>query len=135
MSSIHMEPVTLADIPHITELWYAVFSTPEMLRLFPDTPGLRQWWSDANRHDLLHKPGQHYVKAVDDDTGKMVAYAKWDLAVDQRGDRFPPWHAESDRPACDAFFGGLDKERVRLVGGRRHYCRPPVSFLIDCSDV
>lgn len=133
MSSLHIEPVTLADIPHITELWYTVFSTPEMLRLFPDTPGLRQWWGDANRHDLLHKPGQKYLKAVDDESGVMVAYAKWDLALDQRGDRFPPWHAESDRPACQAFFGGLDEERVKLVGGRRHYCMLS-SWLWDLGD-
>lgn len=120
-NTLRLESVTTADIPHITELWYAAFGTSEMLRLFPDTPGLRQWWHDAHRHDLLHKPAQRYVKAVDE-TGKMVAFAKWDLAVEERGERFPPWHAGSDRLACEEFYGALDRERIKLLRGRRCYC-------------
>lgn len=125
--SLRIEPVTLDDVPQITRLWYDIFSMPEMRRLFPDTPGLRQWWDDANRYDLLNKPGQKYLKAVDEN-GKMAGYAKWDFALEQRGDRFPPWHAESDREACDAFFGGLEKERLRLVGGKKHYCMSCLKF-------
>lgn len=120
-TALHIEPIILDDIPQITELWYTVFGTPEMLHLFPDTPGLRQWWDGANRHDLQHKPAQKYLKAVDE-SGKMVAYAKWDLAVQERGERFPPWHAESDQEACERFFGGLDEGRERLVVGRKCYC-------------
>lgn len=119
---LRIEPVTLEDIPQITELWYNIFSMPEMRALFPDTPGLRQWWDDTNRHDLLNKPGQKYLKVVDEN-GKMAAYAKWDLDLDRRGDRFPPWHPDSDSKACDAFFGGMEVARLKLVGGRKHYCR------------
>ena len=125
--SLRIEPVTLDEVPQIARLWYDIFSMPEMRRLFPDTPGLRQWWDDANRYDLLNKPGQKYLKAVDEN-GKMAGYAKWDFALEQRGDRFPPWHAESDREACDAFFGGLEKERLRLVGGKKHYCMSCLKF-------
>lgn len=128
-NSLRIEPVTLDDIPQITQLWYKVFNMPEMQRLFPDTPGLRQWWDNANRHDLLHKPGQKYVK-VADETGRVVAYAKWDLAIEERGDRFPPWHADSDRLACDAFFGGLEKDRVRLMEGKKHYCMACLCFCL-----
>lgn len=130
-NSLRTEPVTLDDIPQITQLWYNVFSMPEMRALFPDTPGLRQWWDDTNRHDLLHKPGQKYLKVVDEN-GQMAAYAKWDLAPEERGRRFPPWHADSDRKSCDAFFGGMEKERLRLLGGRKHYCRFLLMF-ISCT--
>ncbi|KAM5369636.1 hypothetical protein ACJZ2D_008895 [Fusarium nematophilum] len=124
-----LDQVTSDDVPAITELWFAGFTDPGMRYLWPDTPRVRKWWDDANRHDLLNKTFQHYVKIVDpeskDNRGRprIVAYAKWDLATPkERGPRYPPWSEDMPSQACDAFFNRLESERQRVMaGGKEHY--------------
>ncbi|KGO76730.1 Acyl-CoA N-acyltransferase [Penicillium italicum] len=123
-----LEPATVQDLPAITELWFTVFNDPGMRQLFPDTPGVRDWFTAANRTDMLTKPYQKYLKVIDPNTkdaqgqARIVAYAKWDLAMpDERGARFPPWHGDMPGQGCDAFFEGLEKERKRVMGDRKHY--------------
>ncbi|KAJ6054137.1 uncharacterized protein N7446_010149 [Penicillium canescens] len=94
----------------------------------PDTPGVRQWMTEANLNDMQQKPYQKYIKIVDpttkDATGqpRLAAYAKWDLSMpDQRGPRFPPWHADQPSQDCNAFFGKLEDDRKRVMGDRKHY--------------
>lgn len=128
--ALKLEPVTLEDCPAITELWFAAFTDPEMRRIWPDTPGVRQWWTDANRNDLINKPFQKYVKVVDpestDEQGRprIVAYAKWDLSMlPDRGRRWPPWHEDQPGDECTAFLAGIDQDRLRVMGDQKHYCR------------
>jgi hypothetical protein len=127
-----LEIATIDDIPAITDLWFTVFNDPGMNHLMPNTPGVRTWMTEANRNDMLHKPFQKYIKIVDptttDATGRprIAAYAKWDLAMpDERGPRFPPWHADMPSKDCDAFFGKLEVDRGRVMGARKHYCMIP----------
>lgn len=133
-TTLKLEPVTPDDISDITNLWYAAFGTPEMLRIFPDTPGVRRWWDEANRNDLLHKPAtRRYLKVVDTAAdNRLVAYGKWVLAgVDEDGSRFPPWPADCDARLCDDFFGAMARERKRLLGERKNWCMfYPVVFPI-----
>lgn len=124
-----LEPVTLEDIPALTTLWYETFTDPAMQHLWPDTPGMRQWWDEANRRDLTDKPYQRYVKVVDPESKdaqgrpRIVAYAKWDLAMpDERGCRFPPWHEDMPKQDCDNFFNTLERNRKRVFGDTKHYC-------------
>ncbi|KAJ5500734.1 Acyl-CoA N-acyltransferase [Penicillium expansum] len=105
-NSLVLEPATIQDLPAITELWFTVFNDPGMRHLIPDTPGARDWFTAANRSDMLTKPYQKYLKVIDPNTkdaqdqARIVAYAKWDLAMpDERGARFPPWHG--DMPGQD----------------------------------
>ncbi|GLI74783.1 hypothetical protein PoHVEF18_003031 [Penicillium ochrochloron] len=98
-STLKLEPATLEDVPAITELWFAAFTDPDMQHLFPNTPAMRQWWTDANRNDMINKPFQKYIKVVDtqstDEQGRprLVAYAKWDTSrLSDRGRRYPAWH-------------------------------------------
>jgi hypothetical protein len=104
----------------------------------PDTPGVRQWMTEANLYDMQQKPYQKYIKIVDpttkDVTGqpRLAAYAKWDLSMpDQRGPRFPPWHADQPSQDCNAFFGKLEDDRKRVMGDRKHYCMTPRAALLD----
>lgn len=90
--------------------------------MFPNTPGIRAWWNEANGHDLLHNPHRKYLKIVDPVPGAVVAYAKWDLDPQHSGARFPEWHAESDRKTCDLVFTVLDAEKKVFFGDRRFYC-------------
>jgi hypothetical protein len=123
-----LEPATLEDIQAITELWFTVFNDPIMSHMMPDTPGVRNWFSETNRTDMLSKPFQKYMKVVDpsvqvDGRPRVVAYAKWDLAMpEERGPRFAPWHPEQPGPDCDAFFGGMEVKRKRLYGDRKNFC-------------
>ncbi|KAH8815539.1 acyl-CoA N-acyltransferase [Xylogone sp. PMI_703] len=116
-STLRLEPATLEDIPAITELWYLAFAEM-MSAFFPDTPGVRKWWDEANTSDMINKPYQKYMKVVDTASdGKLIAYAKWDFAtVEERGPRFPPWHEDMPGEKVTNFFAGLETERKRLVG-------------------
>ena len=126
--TLKLEPATLEDVPAITELWYVAFQ--DMTKLFPDTPAMHQWWTDANRNDMIKKPFQKYLKVVDtesiDEQGRprIVAFAKWDLSkLSDRGRRYPPWHDEQPGDECEAFFSKLDQDRTRVMGDLRHYCK------------
>lgn len=130
-----VQPVTQADIPTITDLWYDGFRSSGFLELIPDTPGIRQWWNDANLHDFLHKPTARYWKVVDDATpnGPPIAYAKWDMqSAEERGNRFPPWHGDMN-DGCSEFFGRLERQRRELLGGTKNYCISSLfCFLFSC---
>ncbi len=127
--ALKLELATLEDVPALTDLWFAAFTDPDMRRLWPDTPGVRKWWDDANRNDMLNKPFQRYIKVVDpestDDQGRarIAAFAKWDLAMPhERGRRYPPWHDDMPAHVCDAFFQKEECERQRVMGDKKHYC-------------
>ena len=122
MPSLVIQTVTLNDVPALSQLWYTAFSIPVNLRMFPDTPGVRAWWDEANRRDLLHSPLRKLFKVLDPATPYFViAYAKWDLDPSQSGERFPPWHEESDHAICERLFTGLAEEWTKLFGDQKHY--------------
>ncbi|OGM51085.1 hypothetical protein ABOM_000373 [Aspergillus bombycis] len=108
-SPLRLEHATLEDIPELIDVWYNAFNTPEMLAIWPNTPGVRQWWDEANRHDMLHKPQEKYLKVVDTRNGRIAAYAKWSLeTAEERGPRFPPWHPDMNPERNDAFIGNME---------------------------
>lgn len=133
-TTLKLEPATAEDIPAITSVWYAAFSTPAMLALFPDTPNVRRWWDDTNREDLLNNPFRVYLKVVDTAAdNRLVAYGKWVLSMpDEDVSRFPAWPVDCDAKKNDDFFGALARERERLLGGTKNYCMflflPPPIF-------
>ncbi|PYH82554.1 hypothetical protein BO82DRAFT_391645 [Aspergillus uvarum CBS 121591] len=148
MTSLQIHPVTEPDLPALTHIFYAGFTTPTDRQMFPDTPGLRAWWAAANRQDLRQKPGVRFWKVVDpgfcpaaaapDAHGSVgdaaaaaaaaaaadesvIAYGKWDLDPGHRGARFPEWHVDSDGSLCERFFGGCEVIRKEVMGERGHY--------------
>ncbi|KNG90543.1 hypothetical protein ANOM_001504 [Aspergillus nomiae NRRL 13137] len=121
-SPLRLEHATLEDVPELIDVWYDAFNTPEMLAIWPNTPGVRQWWDQANRHDMLHKPLEKYLKVVDTRNGRIAAYAKWSLqTAEERGPRFPAWHPEMNPERNDAFVGNMEAGRARLVGGKKNF--------------
>ncbi|KAI8299840.1 hypothetical protein K4K59_001933 [Colletotrichum sp. SAR11_240] len=127
-SNLRLEPATVEDVPALTEIWFAAFTDPELRRLWPDTPGVRKWWDDANHHDILNKPFQRYMKVIDpenlDANGRprIAAYAKWDLSMpEDRGRRYPPWADDMPGEVCDVFFQREENERRRVMGNETHY--------------
>ncbi|KAF7596798.1 hypothetical protein BBP40_012397 [Aspergillus hancockii] len=121
-STLIIEDVVPEDIPKLSDVWFGAFNSPSNQELFPDTPGVHTWWDEANREDLLHKPYQKYLKVIDSTHPEnIVAYGKWDLEPDECVKRYPPWHTESNAKLCNRFFGGIEKQRKRLMGKRKHY--------------
>ncbi|KAL4954834.1 acyl-CoA N-acyltransferase [Aspergillus filifer] len=129
-TTLKLLPVDPTDIPTLTNIWFAAFTDPSLRRLWPDTPGVRSWWDLANGSDLRSKPFQKYIKVIETDVsapnnhgeGRVVAYAKWDTSTpEERGQRYPPWHDDMPGSECDAFFKREECERVRLMGGIKHY--------------
>ncbi|KAL4871215.1 hypothetical protein BDV12DRAFT_194577 [Aspergillus spectabilis] len=97
------------DIPTLTALWFAAFQDPDLTRLWPNTPSIRQWFVDINSLDAQENP-------------RIAAYAKWDLSTpEQRGERYPPWHSDIPGEECGAFFGREERERGRVMGDTKHY--------------
>ncbi|KAF5669901.1 hypothetical protein FCIRC_9086 [Fusarium circinatum] len=126
--SLRLEQVTLDDVPVLTEVWFAAFTDPGIRRIWPDTPAVRNWWTQGNRHDLTHKPFQRYVKVVDPDSKdangrpRIAAFAKWDTSMPcERGRRYPPWTEDQPGQVCDDFIAKEEAERLRVMGDQKHY--------------
>jgi hypothetical protein len=118
----------LHDVPELVSLWYRVFESPDIRAIWPDTPGVRQWWDATIRHDMLGRPQEKYLKVVDTEQrggGSIVAWMKWFLqTAEARGPRYIPWHQDMDIGRNTAYFKELEKSRDRLVGGGRYnFCR------------
>ncbi|KAJ5490140.1 Acyl-CoA N-acyltransferase [Penicillium expansum] len=122
-----LEPATIQDVHGITEVWFASFTQPVIGQFFPNTPGMRQWHRDWHMADI-QKSHCRYLRVVDpeskDEQGRprIVAFGKWDLAMpDERGRRFPIWHADSPYEQCEAFITELEQARKRVMGDEKHY--------------
>ncbi|KAJ5086875.1 hypothetical protein NUU61_008182 [Penicillium alfredii] len=127
-NSLVLSPATQEDIPAIVDVWFDAFTQPVIGKLFPDTPGMRQWFRDCHTLDMQTKPLQKYVRVVDEDAKdaqgrpRLVAFGKWDLSTpEERGRRFPLWHIDSPFQDCENLIKGLDGERKRVMGDQKHY--------------
>ncbi|CAI7567772.1 unnamed protein product [Penicillium viridicatum] len=126
-NSLVLEPATPEDVPAITEVWFASFTQPIIGEIFPNTPGMHQWHNDWHMKDI-QKSNCRYLRVVDteskDEQGRprLVAFGKWDLAMpDERGRRFPIWHADSPYQQCEDFIAELEESRKRVMGDEKHY--------------
>lgn len=133
-NSLVLEPATPEDVPAITEIWFAAFTQPVIGQLFPNTPGMHKWHQDWHLRDFQTKPYQKYLRVVDtsskDEQGRprLVAFGKWDLSMpEERGRRFPHWHADSPYQECEDLITTLEKERKRVMGDEKHYCMDDIS--------
>jgi hypothetical protein len=126
MTTLKLDAVALEDSAALADIWLAAFSDPASRVLFPDTPGVRKWLEAAISDDLLRRPLQRYVKVVDTASKgtRIAAYAKWDLSTaEERGPRYPPWHADMPADQCEAFVGRGESNRKRIMGGQKHICK------------
>ncbi|QKX57674.1 uncharacterized protein TRUGW13939_04792 [Talaromyces rugulosus] len=121
--AMKIKTFTLDDIPNAIAMNYAAFPGAESQKMMPDTAGARQWWLDVYRHDYVNRR-QHsqFVKVVETVGGSMVAYARWDRAsLEERGPRYPAWHADMNHAACNQFIEHSDGTRKRIMGADPHY--------------
>lgn len=128
-----LSEATPGDIPQISTVFFRCFDNTALVQMFPPVPSVQNWWDDANMHDLLYRDSDRYVVVKDMAAdGKIVAYAKWQIATGDNDSneeffpRFPPWPAESDNQLCTTFFDHISKDRVQYFskrGLRQHYCK------------
>jgi hypothetical protein len=123
-SGMKLENFTLDDIPDAIAMNYAAFPKESSQKIMPDTAGARQWWIDVYRHDYLNRqPHSRFIKVVEASDGGMIAYARWDSAsLEDRGPRYPAWHADMDHQACDLFVDQTDGARKQMMKNEPHYC-------------
>ena len=87
--------------------------------------------SGQQRIDQLLKmrnedPTAHYLQAFDEETGKMIAFAKWHIfetsEIAQASSRPLSFGAGRNEAACMLFFGGMKERKEELMGNKPHLC-------------
>lgn len=128
-STLLCVPATIDDIPDLSSIFLNTFTGGVATKLFPPTAAVRQWWDDANTHDLLHNPSSQYIVvrdlAANDGKGKVIGYIKWVVPVHGVGfkppPRFPSWPDKSDKTFCDEYFGALEREKWKHIKQNQDY--------------
>jgi hypothetical protein len=128
MTTLKLHSVVVKDCSELSDTLFAAFSDPASHVQFPDTPGMRQWLESAISYDILQRPFKRYVKIVDSNTTannahRVAAYAKWDLSTaEERGPRYPAWHADMPVELCESFVMPGESNRMRVMGEQKHIC-------------
>ena len=83
-------------------------------------------------------PTAVYLQAFDEETGKMVAFAKWHIyetsEAASRSSRPLSFGAGRNKEACMLFFGGMAKRKEELIGNKPHLCKKAWLFAAVCSE-
>ncbi|KAF2261032.1 acyl-CoA N-acyltransferase [Lojkania enalia] len=116
-----------ADIPRACEIEVAAYATNEASPfLFPGPfpPDSQQQRANLLISDRRKDPTIRYIKAIDQETGQQIAFAKWHIydsveaaAKAERALNFGPG---CNKPACLAFFGGLARRKKEIMGDKPH---------------
>jgi hypothetical protein len=126
--AIIIRDVVDEDIPRACEIESAAYAKNPLSPIFfpgPHPPDAQQRRITQLIQMRKNDPTAHYVQAYDEETGQMIAFAKWHVydtpeaaAASQRPTRtFGP---DTNREACEAFFGGLVAKKKELVGQKMH---------------
>ena len=138
-----------ADVTILTTILFTAFAADPLLlqKCYPDTQANRDWWT-ATMLDQIAHPTTQIVKVVDDESGAIVAFAKWSLHGSKL-DKELEGHSggavqPSNRPspdmnldACERLAAAQFKMQKELMGERGHYCESQmdnVSFLSSYCD-
>ena len=78
----------------------------------------------------FHNDEVHYLKAVDEESGTIAAYAKWYIYKQERSreewDQDHSYEGTLEGVNYDAindFLGGIRESRRKIAKGSRHACR------------
>jgi len=135
-------PCTLSDVPTIKKIYFATFTDPVARTVFPpESAKVQEWWSSALTEELRDE-GSRFLKVVAHDAaevepdteGVMIAFGKWNVPNDKddlqaKAVELPEWPLAGDetvKRVADAFFGGLARGRVKVLGAENvmgHWCK------------
>jgi hypothetical protein len=129
--AIIVREVSDDDLPRAVEIEAAAYADNPLAPLFfpgPFPPESRQQSISHLIDTRKNNPSVKYLQAYDEETGQMVAFAKWSIyetheaaAASQRPIRtFGPG---TNPEACQAFFGTLASKKKELMGDKPHLCK------------
>ena len=131
-STLKFLPADVEDIPKLIDVWYAALDLGDMI---PDTPKVREWYHNMFHNDFKDSETQPmvYLKVVDTATGQIVAFANWlwGDTIKPWKNRYPPLVDDMNVSAAEAFFGGVDANRQRIMGEKPYY---RMCLLASCSN-
>ncbi|ORX37836.1 acyl-CoA N-acyltransferase [Kockovaella imperatae] len=115
-------PLTEEDAPECVSVYFAAFQNPHSLACWPRVPAIRSFWEKMIL-DELHEPRAHWAKAVDEETGRLAGFMKWQAPKEgvEPDTRLPEWPAEADGRLCDETFGAWARQHRDLMGSRGHW--------------
>jgi hypothetical protein len=128
---IVLRDVSDADIARACEVEAAAYADNPLGRVFfpgPFPPGHGQkrvaYLIETRKND----PTAKYLQAHDEETGQLVAFAKWHIydtpeaatAVVRSNMAFGPG---MNKEALEAFFGILKGKKEKHMGGKVHMCK------------
>ena len=135
-------PATLSDAAQLTTLYFAAFSIPLNLAMFPRTPDNRAWWEaffkaeiermQQGKNKMLWKVIDSSAPNAQKEGEEIVAFAMWKLPRheadkdDNEDAQFPP---NGDQDLCQRFFSAMDRNREKYMSSRLHYCN--YAFLLS----
>jgi hypothetical protein len=115
--AIEVETAAYADNPLSPLLFPGPFPPDASVNRVPDLIEMRN--SD---------PTINFLQAYDEETGQLVAFAKWSVyktneeaATSDRPMR--SFGAGTNREGCEAFFGMLKSKKKELIGHKPHLCK------------
>lgn len=106
--TIKVHPLQPADIPAFVRLELEAFRThPRMPMLWPRgfTPDLYAYYEDSKTQSL-QKEASRIIKAVDDETGEIVAVAQWTFALDGKAEGNRTVQFTNEQPPANWPEGG-----------------------------
>jgi hypothetical protein len=123
--AFEVEPAHTSDAPQMARVFTVAFSDPFNRTMFPPTEDVRVWVTENLMGGGGTQPHDVLLKVCDED-GKIAAFAKWVLPVDADHDLHAEdegnWPDSADKELCEVFFGTMDEDHRKLMGGRKHYC-------------
>jgi len=130
MSTIQVLQATDADIPQACALETLAYANNVASPVFfpgPFPPDAREQRIAQIINMRKDDPTATFLKAVDQDSGTMLAFAKWHVyetkeALEKAPTRSLRFGEGTNQEACEAFFGGLVRRKKEIVGLRPHMC-------------
>lgn len=149
-----ISPVSLGDISHLAAIqWAALENNPLIQACYPHGPtATLAAFTTASYEKASRYPSVRLIKATDDASGEIVAFAKWVVYLQEQREKSAGggeeradqtawgWRREEMRavpPDCDQrvlaeWNGSLTKMRRRIMGGRGHVCRSKPLCSLEC---
>ncbi|EMC95807.1 hypothetical protein BAUCODRAFT_24807 [Baudoinia panamericana UAMH 10762] len=113
------------DVPAMTDVFFHSFNAPFWRYFIADNPVNRKWWDDSWTMGIQNPTDRSFVVEDTDKSNRIVAFSRWMIPqADGKLDRlWPELPGEWDQGVAGAFFGGMEENRVELMGKRPHWCR------------
>ena len=149
-----VSPALPSDIPILSTVqWAALLSNPLTQTLYPKgpTPALTTFTRHSYQN-AIQFPSVRLIKATDEDSGEIVAFAKWILYPEAKNDlieidsdakgeetnkgwtneQTPARPEDVDERALEAWNKVITKTRRKVMASRKHTCYKGGDCSLEC---